>query len=76
MSQPEHYAADRDSQISVLVILDDSPKSEPPGVLANYMGWLRPSLRGLTDPRYPSLVAVVIIPHPIPNAQYLVALTN
>jgi len=67
MSQPEHYAVDRDSQISVLVVLDDSPKSAPPGVLSNYIGWLRPSLHGLTDPRYPSMVAVVIIPIRFPT---------
>jgi len=67
MSQPEHYAADRDSQISVLAILDDSPKYAPPGVLSNYIGWMRPKLHGLTNPRFPSLVAVVIIPTRFPT---------
>jgi len=69
MSQPAHYAAGRDCQVSILCILDDSEKTSPPGSLANYMGWLVPSLHGLDDPKFPSMVAVVIIPtrFPVPS---------
>jgi hypothetical protein len=69
MSQPAHYAAGLDRQVSILCILDDSEKTSPPGSLANYMGWLVPSLHGLDDPKYPSMVAVVIIPtrFPVPS---------
>lgn len=67
MSQPAHYAADIDRPVSILCILDDSKKENPPGSLANYMGWLVPSLHGLSDPRFPSLVAVVIVPIRFPR---------
>lgn len=67
MSQPAHYAADVDRAVSILCILDDSEKESPPGSLANYMGWLVPSLHGLNDPRFPSLVAVVIVPIRFPR---------
>jgi len=67
LSQPTHYASVGHSQVSVLTILDLSSKVAPPGVPANYMGWLRPRLHGLEDPEYPSMVAVVIIPGAFPR---------
>jgi hypothetical protein len=62
MSQPTHYSSARGCPISILCILDDSPKSLPPGELSNYMGWIRPATHGLDDPVLPSMVAVVIVP--------------
>jgi hypothetical protein len=43
------------------VILDHARKASPPGVVENYIGWLRPKLHGLDDPNYPSLVGVLIV---------------
>jgi hypothetical protein len=39
-------------------------------VIDNYIDWLKPRLHGLNDPRYPSLVGVLIINTnlPIPSA--------
>lgn len=67
LSQPTHYASVGQCQVSVLTILDLSTKVAPPGVPANYIGWLRPALHGLDDPAYPSMVAVVIIPAAFPR---------
>jgi hypothetical protein len=70
LGQPTQYGVGRGSQLSVLVVLDHSRKDAPPGVLENYIGWLQPRLHGLDDPRYPSLVGVLIINTnlPIPSA--------
>jgi len=70
LGQPTQYGIDRGSQLSVLVVLDHSPKHIPPGVIENYVGWLKPKLHGLHDPRYPSLVGVLIINTnlPVPSA--------
>ena len=70
VGQPTQYGVGRGSQLSVLVVLDHSPKQAPPGVIENYVGWLKPRLHGLDDPRYPSLVGVLIINAnlPIPSA--------
>jgi hypothetical protein len=61
LGQPTQYAVGRGSQLSVLVVLDHSSKEAPPGVIENYVGWLQPSLHGLTDPTYPSLVGVLVV---------------
>lgn len=61
LGQPADYAADTGSQLSILVVLDMTGKRLPPGVLENYLGWMEPALIGLDDPRYPSLVGVIII---------------
>ena len=60
----------RGSQLSVLVVFDHGRKQAPPGVIDNYIDWLRPRLHGLTDPRYPTLVGVLIVNTnlPIPSA--------
>ncbi|GAB5014923.1 hypothetical protein MAHJHV65_16550 [Mycobacterium avium subsp. hominissuis] len=61
LGQPAQYAIGSGSQLSILVVLDHSRKQAPPGVIENYVGWLQPALHGRTDPRYPSLVGVLII---------------
>lgn len=61
LAQPTQYASGGQRQLSILVVLDMSPKEEPPGVLANLVGIIEPKLHGLDDPAYPSRVAVVII---------------
>ncbi len=70
LGQPTQYGIGRGSQLLVLVVLDHSPKQAPPGVIENYVGWLKPKLHGLHDPRYPSLVGVLIINTnlPVPSA--------
>lgn len=70
MSQATQYASAGQRQLSVLVILDMTPKQAPPGVLANTIGWLHPALHGLDDPAFPSRVAVVIVNGnlPVPSA--------
>lgn len=62
LGQPAQYAGGADSQVSILCVLDNSPKDAPPGVLANDAAWMYPRLHGMTDPRYPSMVAVLVIP--------------
>lgn len=61
LGQPAQYGIGRGIQLSVLVVLDHSRKEAPPGVIDNYIGWLKPSLHGLDDARYPSLVGVLIV---------------
>jgi hypothetical protein len=70
LGQPTQYAVGRGSQLSALVVFDHGGKEAPVGVIDNYMDWLRPSLHGLSDPRYPSLVGVLIVNTnlPIPSA--------
>ncbi len=60
--QPTQYASAGDCPISVLTILDDSPKSDQLGIASNYMRWAIPRLYGVRKPATPSMVAVVIIP--------------
>lgn len=67
LGQPTVYACDLGSQLSILAILEMSPKAAPPGVLENYIGWIRPAEHGLDDPRYPSLVGVIIINGNLPK---------
>jgi len=68
--QPTQYASAGDCPISVLTVLDTSPKKDPEGVLANYMRWAVPRLHGAAEPTIPSMVAVVIIGvgFPVPSA--------
>lgn len=67
--QPTQYASAGDCPISVLTILDDSPKLDPPGIASNYMRWAIPKLHGAASPATPSMVVVVIIPvgFPVPS---------
>ena len=70
IGQPTQYGVGRGSQLSVLVVLDHTRKTSPPGVIENYVGWMQPRLHGLDDPAYPSLVGVLIINTnlPVPSA--------
>ena len=61
LGQAADYAADTGSQLSILVVLDMTPTKNPPGVLENYLGFMQPDLAGLRDPRFPSLVGVIVI---------------
>ncbi|MDO3402668.1 hypothetical protein QWI29_21705 [Mycolicibacterium neoaurum] len=61
LGQPVQYGIGCGSGLSILVVLDHSKKQAPPGVIENYVGWLQPALHGLADPRYPSMVGVLII---------------
>ncbi|GIH16155.1 hypothetical protein [Rugosimonospora africana] len=61
VGQPSQYGVGRGSQLSILVVLDHGRKTAPPGVIENYIDWLKPRLHGLDDPRYPTLVGVLII---------------
>lgn len=67
--QPTQYASAGDCPISVLPILEDSPKSAPPGIASNYMRWVFPKLHGTANPTVRSMVAVVIVPigFPVPS---------
>lgn len=60
--QPAFYGAGRGCPVTILCILDDSPKATSPGDLANYMRWAEPPLHGLFTPEVPALVAVLVIP--------------
>jgi hypothetical protein len=61
LGQAAGYAADTGSQLSILVVLDMTKTKNPPWVLENYLGFMKPALAGLDDPRFPSLVGVIII---------------
>lgn len=70
IGQPTQYGVGRGSQLSVLVVLDHTRKQAPPGVPENYIGWMQPRVHGLDDPKYPSLVGVLIVNAnlPVPSA--------
>lgn len=61
MGQPTQYAAADGARLSILCVLDLSPKMSPIGTPENYMFTLQPALHGLDDPEAPSLVAVIVI---------------
>ena len=69
MRQPTQYASAGDCPISVLTILDQSEKSEPPGIQSNYMQWVYPPIHASGPVSTPSMVAVIIIPvgFPLPS---------
>ena len=69
IGQPTQYASAGDCPISVLTVLDQSEKTEPPGIQSNYMKWLFPRTHTTGSVRTPSMVAVVIIPvgFPVPS---------
>jgi hypothetical protein len=70
LGQPTQYGVGRGSQLSVLVVFDHGGKEAPPGVIDNYIGWLKPRLHCKTDPKYPSMVGVLIVNSnlPVPSA--------
>jgi len=61
MDQPTQYAAADGARLSILTILDMSPKTLPIGTPENYLFTLEPRLHGLNNPEAPSLVAVLIV---------------
>ncbi|HVX19623.1 MAG TPA: hypothetical protein VHA73_16490 [Acidimicrobiales bacterium] len=50
-----------DSQVSLLAVLDVSPKRAPAGVMGNEVGWVRPVTASGPDAALPSLVGVVVV---------------
>lgn len=67
LSQATQYASGGQRQLSILIILDMTAKTKPPGVLANTIDWLVPRLHGLDDPAFPSRTAVLIIDANLPR---------
>lgn len=61
MGQPTQYAAGDGARLSILCILDISPKKSPIGTPENYLFTLTPALHGLDNPEAPSLVAVIVV---------------
>jgi hypothetical protein len=66
MGQPTQYAAADGARLSILCILDMSPKATPVGTPENYLWQIRPALHGLTNPEAPSLVTVVVVNGSLP----------
>ena len=61
MGQATQYASAGGARLSILCILDMSPKELPVGVPENYLFTLQPSLHGLDNPEAPSLVATLVV---------------
>jgi hypothetical protein len=61
IAQPTQYASADGRRISILAILDLSPKTAPVGTPENYMFFLNPKLHGLDAPPAGSAVAVIVI---------------
>ena len=61
IGQPTQYAAADGSRLSILVILDMSPKVLPIGTPENYLFVLGPKQHGMTDPHSPSVVVTLVI---------------
>ena len=61
VSQPTQYASAGDCQVSLLAVLDVSPKRAPAGVMGNEMGWAYPETTSGQDPPFPSLVGVIVV---------------
>lgn len=61
VTQTTQYASAGDSQVSLLAVLDASPKRAPAGVMGNEMGWAQPEVASGPNPPFPSLVGVVVL---------------
>ena len=61
VNQPTQYASAGDSPVSLLVVLDASPKRAPAGVMGNDIGWAYPETAAGPRPAVPSMVGVAII---------------
>lgn len=66
IGQPTQYAGADGSRLSILCVLDMSPKANPIGTLENYLWPLQPALHGLTNPEAPSIVTVLVINGSLP----------
>lgn len=69
LGQPRQYAAADGARLSILAILDMSPKALLVGIPENYMFTLEPRLHGLTNPEAPSLTAVLIVNGNMPSSR-------
>lgn len=67
MGQPTQYAAADGARLSILCVLDLSPKTSPIGTPENYMFTLQPALHGLNNPEAPSLVSVIVVNGGLPT---------
>lgn len=67
MGQPTQYAAADGARLSILAILDMSPKASPIGTPENYVFTLEPALHGLENPEAPSIVATIIVNGNLPT---------
>ncbi len=67
LGQPTQYAAADGARLSILCVLDMSPKQSPVGTPENYIFQLQPGLHGLTNPEAPSIVTVVIVNGNLPT---------
>lgn len=61
IGQPTQYAAADGARLSILAILDMSPKVLPVGTPENYLFEMGPQHHGLENPEAPSLVATLIV---------------
>lgn len=61
MGQATQYASADGTRLSILTILDMSPKQMTVGTPENYLFTLEPRLHGLDNPEAPSLVAVLVV---------------
>ena len=61
INQPTQYASAGDSPVSLLVVLDASPKRAPAGVMGNDIGWAYPQTSSGPDSSIPSMVGIAII---------------
>lgn len=59
--QPTQYASARDSQVSLLGVLDVSAKRAPAGVMGNEIGWAFPETTSGPNAPLPSMVGVVVM---------------
>lgn len=60
-AQATQYGSAGDSQVSLLAVLDVSPKRAPAGVMGNEVGWAWPAVASGPNPPFPSLVGVVVV---------------
>ena len=61
MGQATQYASADGARLSILTILDMSPKQTTVGAPENYLFTLEPRLHGLHNPEAPSVVAVLVV---------------
>jgi len=67
LGQPTQYAASDGVRLSIVVVLDMSPKrTSPVGTPENYLWDLQPRLHGLTNSEAPSLTTVVVVNGALP----------
>jgi hypothetical protein len=67
MAQVTQYASADGARLSILAILDMSPKELPIGTPENYMFPLVPAQHGIDDPLAPSLVVTLVVNGNLPN---------